>query len=156
MLQIKPKNKDLGTEDREYKDTGVIFTLAPIDNRDYQVAIERARRLIARADAGQELNSISVSAADRTEHDIQCDLAGMHLVKGWRGDVFGADGEPIPYTPENASALLASNSELFTWVIATSAAISIDAQKEKEELLGKPSSASVGSEKTETAEKSSA
>lgn len=156
MLQIKPKNTNENTEEREYKKTGVIFTLAPIDSRDYQVAIERARRLISREDAGQQLSSISVSSADRTEHEIQCDLAGMHLVKGWRGEVFGLNGELIPYTPESASALLASNSELFTWVIATSAAIAVDAQKEKEELLGKPSSASAGSEKTETAEKSSA
>lgn len=125
-------------------DEDVSFKLAGLDTEAYQIALERARRLIAREDAGQRLTSISVSGNDVREHDVQCQLLGRYIIKDWKGEILDDAGDAVPYSPEGAAKLLASNTDLFVWVIATAAQVAAGAQKEVREIVEKPSPGSSG------------
>ncbi|EJC65798.1 hypothetical protein QWA_03030 [Alcaligenes faecalis subsp. faecalis NCIB 8687] len=125
-------------------DEDVSFKLAGLDTEAYQIALERARRLIAREDAGQRLTSISVSGNDVREHDVQCQLLGRYIIKDWKGEILDDAGDAVPYSPEGAAKLLASNTDLFVWVIATAAQVAAGAQKEVQETVEKPSPGSSG------------
>lgn len=125
-------------------DEDVSFKLAGLDTEAYQIALERARRLVAREDAGQRLTSISVSGNDVREHDVQCQLLGRYIIKDWKGEILDDAGDAVPYSPEGAAKLLASNTDLFVWVIATAAQVAAGAQKEVQETVEKPSPGSSG------------
>lgn len=125
-------------------DEDVSFKLAGLDTEAYQIALERARRLIAREDAGQRLTSISVSGNDVREHDVQCQLLGRYIIKDWKGEILDDAGDAVPYSPEGAAKLLASNTDLFVWVIATAAQVAAGAQKEVQETVEKPSPGTSG------------
>lgn len=125
-------------------DEDVSFKLAGLDTEAYQIALERARRLIAREDAGQRLASINVSGNDVREHDVQCQLLGRYIIKDWKGEILDDAGDAVPYSPEVAAKLLASNTDLFVWVIATAAQVAAGAQKEVQETVEKPSPGSSG------------
>lgn len=125
-------------------DEDVSFKLAGLDTEAYQIALERARRLIAREDAGQRLTSISVSGNDVREHDVQCQLLGRYIIKDWKGEILDDAGDAVPYSPEGAAKLLVSNTDLFVWVIATAAQVAAGAQKEVQETVEKPSPGTSG------------
>lgn len=123
---------------------GVSFKLAGIDTEAYQIALERARRLIAREDAGQTLASIQVSATDVREHDVQCQLLARYIIKDWKGPILDDADKVVPYSQEGAVKLLSSNLDLFAWVIAKAAQVTADFQQETKETVGKPSPATSG------------
>lgn len=123
----------------------ISFKLAGIDDENYQVALERARRLISREDAGQSLGNITATTNDRREHDIQCQLLGKFIVKDWKGEILGDDDRPEPYSPEVAAKLLKANVGVFAWVISMATKVAIDKSTEVAETVGKRSTASAGS-----------
>lgn len=123
----------------------ISFKLAGIDNEHYQIALERARRLIAREDAGQSLQNLTATAGDRREHDIQCDLLGRYIIRDWKGDILGEDDRPVAYSPESAAKLLCANVDLFAWVVTHATKVAVDQSKELAETVGKSLSASAGS-----------
>lgn len=125
-------------------DEDVSFKLAGLDTETYQIALERARRLIAREDAGQRLASINVSGNDVREHDVQCQLLGRYIIKDWKGEILDDVGSSVPYSPEGAAKLLSGNTDLFVWVIATAAQVAAGAQKEVQETAEKLSPGTSG------------
>ena len=134
------RQEPVATHERwEDYDEDVSFKLAGLDTEAYQIALERARRLIAREDAGQRLASINVSGNDVREHDVHCQLLGRYIIKDWKGEILDDAGDAVPYSPEGAAKLLASNTELFVWAIATAAQVAAGAQKEVQETVEKPS-----------------
>lgn len=143
-LRINGQDPAATHERWEDYDEDVSFKLAGLDTDAYQIALERARRLIAREDAGQSLASIKVSGSDVREHDVQCQLLGRYIIKDWKGDILDDAGDAVPYSAEGAAKLLASNTDLFVWVIATAAQVAAGAQKEVQETVGKPSPGSSG------------
>lgn len=143
-LRINRQEPAATHERWEDYDEDVSFKLAGLDTDAYQIALERARRLIAREDAGQSLASINVSGNDVREHDVQCQLLGRYIIKDWKGEILDDTGGAVPYSPEGAAKLLASNTDLFVWVIATAAQVAAGAQKEAQETLEKPSPGSSG------------
>lgn len=126
-------------------DGEVSIKLAGIDDEQYQIALERARRLIAREDANQSLATLTTTANDRREHDIQCDLLGRFIVRDWKGPVLDESDQAIGYSPEDAAKLLKANIGLFVWVIAQASKVAADRNAEVAETVGKPSNASAGS-----------
>lgn len=143
-LRINRQEPAATHERWEDYDEDVAFKIAGLDTEAYQIALERARRLIAREDAGQRLTAISVSGNDVREHDVQCQLLGRYIIKDWKGEILDDAGGVVPYSPEGAAKLLASNTDLFVWVIATAAQVAADAQKEVQETVEKPSPGSSG------------
>ena len=143
-LRINRKESAATHERWEDYDEDVSFKLAGLDTDAYQIALERARRLIAREDAGQRLTAITVSDNDVREHDVQCQLLGRYIIKDWKGEIMDDAGDEVPYSPEGAAKLLASNTDLFLWVIATAAHVAADVQKEVKETVEKPSPGSSG------------
>ncbi|MDK7586224.1 hypothetical protein QP575_10355 [Alcaligenes faecalis subsp. phenolicus] len=143
-LRINRQEPAATHERWEDYDEDVSFKLAGLDTEAYQIALERARRLIAREDAGQRLASINVSGNDVREHDVQCQLLGRYIIKDWKGDILDDAGDAVPYSPEGAAKLLSSNTDLFVWVIATAAQVAAGAQKEVKETVEKPSPGSSG------------
>lgn len=126
-----------------YQD-GVSFKLRGIDCGEYQIGIERARRLIAKSDSGQSLGDITVSEGDAQEFDVQCGLLGRYIVLDWKGDIANENGDATDYSPESAAQLLRGNPALFGWIISQAVKISTDAKKVRAETLGKPLPATDG------------
>lgn len=142
-LRIKSDPVAFGERWERYDDD-VDIKIAGLDTEAYQIALERARRLIVRSDAGQSLADIRTAPTDRREHDIQCALIARHIILDWKGDVTDADGNPLSYSPENAQALLASDANFLVWVISTAAKVTADSEAEITDAVGKPSPASAG------------
>lgn len=143
-LKINRLESVLSQERWEDYDEDVSFKIAALDTEAYQIALERARRLIAREDAGHSLAAIRVSSNDVREHDVQCQLLSTYIVKDWKGEVLDEAGNVIPYSPENATKLLSENTDLFVWVIATAAHVAANAKKEAQETMEKSSPGSSG------------
>lgn len=119
--------------------------VAGIDENKYQIARDRARRLITQSDAGQSLHDISVSDADTTEFDVQCQLMAKFLIRDWDG-VVNEDGSAEEFSAEAAEKLLKSNAAFFAWVLEKSTVVAIDKAKEIAEAKKKPLIALGGSE----------
>lgn len=146
-----------GAEDRWVEfDKEISFKLASLSNDNYRIAIERARRLIAREDAKQDLSTVTATAADCNEQDIQCNLLGKYIMKDWRGPIEDAKGNATDYSPESASDLLRSNSAVLVWVLQQAAKIAADHVAGVAESVGKPSSDSGGKPSGEVKAKSKA
>jgi hypothetical protein len=99
--------------------------VAGIDENKYQIAVERARRLIAESDAKQSLHNISVSDADTTEFDVQCQLIAKFLIRDWDG-VVNEDGNQAEFSAGAAEKLLKSNVAFFAWVLEKSTLVAIE------------------------------
>jgi hypothetical protein len=99
--------------------------VAGIDENKYQIAVERARRLIAESDAKQSLHNISVSDADTTEFDVQCQLIAKFLIRDWDG-VVNEDGNQAEFSAWAAEKLLKSNVAFFAWVLEKSTLVAIE------------------------------
>ncbi len=127
-------------------DNEVSFKIAGIDTEAYQIALERARRLIAREDAGQSLANLTATKSDRREHDVQCDLLGRYIVLDWKGPIEDEAGNVADYSPELASRLLKGNVAVFAWVITEATKVAVEKHKEVSETVGKPLSGSAGNE----------
>ncbi|MCL1161497.1 hypothetical protein L2728_06295 [Shewanella chilikensis] len=99
--------------------------VAGIDENKYQIAVDRARRLITKSDARQSLHNISVSDADTTEFDVQCQLMAKFLIRDWDG-VVNEDGSEAEFSAEAAEKLLKSNAAFFAWVLEKSTVVAIE------------------------------
>ncbi|MBO2700774.1 hypothetical protein [Shewanella algae] len=99
--------------------------VAGIDENKYQIAVDRARRLITQSDARQSLHNISVSDADTTEFDVQCQLMAKFLIRDWDG-VVNEDGSEAEFSAEAAEKLLKSNAAFFAWVLEKSTVVAIE------------------------------
>jgi hypothetical protein len=118
--------------------------IAGIDDQKYQIAADRARRLISQSDARQSLHNISVSDADATEFDIQCQLMSRYIVLDWDG-VTDEDGNETEFSSQKAEKLLKGNAAFFAWVLEQATKVAIDKAKEIADAKKKPLSASIGS-----------
>ncbi|MCQ9618398.1 hypothetical protein L1889_18330 [Paenalcaligenes niemegkensis] len=134
----------IGERWEDYQDD-ISFKIGGIDDENYQIALERARRLISREDAAQSLHSITATTNDRREHDIQCQLLGHYIVRDWKGEILDDNDRFVPYSPEAAAKLLKANVELFAWVVTQATKVAVDKNAEVAETVGKPSPDSNGS-----------
>ena len=75
---------------------------------------------------------------------MQCQLLGRYIIKDWKGEILDDAGAAVSYSAEGAAKLLAGNTELFVWVIATAAQVAAGAQREVQETVEKPSPGSSG------------
>ena len=145
-MALRVKNADpvaLGVRWEDY-DKDVSFKIAGLDNEEYQLGMERARRLIAKADQGQTLKNLSISTEDQREFQTQCKLVGTFILKDWKGEIYDEQDKLMAYSPENAEKLLLGNVTLFVWVIGKAQVISADKKTEETETVGKPSPDSSG------------
>lgn len=99
--------------------------VAGIDENKYQIARDRARRLITQSDARQSLQNISVSDEDTTEFDVQCQLMAKFLIRDWDG-VVNEDGSAAEFSADAAEKLLKSNAAFFAWVLEKSTVVAIE------------------------------
>lgn len=138
MMLIVPKTVEPTVVERwvDYNDK-IKILLRGIDSKEYQIGLERARRLLNKSDSAQSLSSLTATATDETEFGIQAQLLGRYIVKGWQGDVKDSDGQPVAYTPEACIAMINANVGFFSWVISQATQITIEQQGEQAETLGK-------------------
>lgn len=148
-LKIKSQNNDFGARWFDYEGD-VSFKICGVDKDEYRIGIERARRLTDRKESRLDLHNLSIDAQDRAEQDIQIELIGRYLIRDWRGSIENEDGEAVLYSPEQAIALLRSVPSLWIWVISKAIEVKADVDLEQEEIVGKPSPASSGSETGES------
>lgn len=145
-LKLKKTDTSKSGEARWEKfdeDTQVL--LMPLDNQQYQIALERMRRRLDRNDAQFGEGSVGVIAGEKSEHDNHCMLLAQFILQDWRG-AQDEDGNPLKYSEAIATEMLRGDTDFFVFVIKRAATIAADNKKEQEEIKGKQSTASSGSE----------
>lgn len=135
------KNKEV-SQWCEYKDAeGKIlaeFKIRGIAHKAYQVALERANNQVS----SKGFDVSQASSQDKTFHELLFQAAACHLIEDWKGISFRVDGEEVeqPYTPENACKLLEVGDigpVIFAFVRVKAEQIQIEADKYRDEVLGK-------------------
>lgn len=114
------------------------FKIRGIAYKAYQVAIERANNQVG----SKGFDVAKAESTDKTFHDLLFQAAACHLIEDWKGVAFCSDGEVIeqPYTPENASKLLEMGDigpVIFTFVRIKSEQIQAEADKYRDDVVGK-------------------
>ncbi|MGO0684085.1 hypothetical protein [Pseudomonas fulva] len=144
-LQLKKTDTAKSAEARweEFdKDTKVL--LLPLDNQQYQIALERMRRRLARNDAQFGEGAIGVLDGEKSEHDNHCLLLASFIVKDWEG-AQDEQGNPLAYSEPVCAEMLQASQEFFYFVLSRASRIAAENREELEEVKGKPSPASNGS-----------
>lgn len=131
------------TERWEDYDDDTKVLLRGLDNDEYKVALERARRRLHARDAKFAEFEVGVVPGEESEHAIQCKLLGEFVVRDWKG-VQDEKENNLAYSPEAGANALRGNIEFFLWVLRTSGEIAAEARMEKEETLGKSSASTAG------------
>lgn len=143
-MAFKLKKQVKHTDAKWFKfDDETKIQIASIDNPQYQVALSRMRREIQRNDAKFALGEAGVIDGEKTDYELQCWLVAHHVIRDWSG-VQDENGNPLPFTPENAEALMLGDAEAFLFVFKSATDYSAELREELEETLGKPSSDSGG------------
>lgn len=144
-MALKLKNKE--TVDTAAKwfdfDADTKVLLVSLDNTEYQIAMERMRRRLARNDAQFQEGDIGVIQGEKTEYVNHCLAIASFLLKDWTGAVDG-DGNEIKYTAQVGAQMLDDNVELFMFVLKHSGELAISKKEEQVETLEKPLPASSG------------
>lgn len=120
--------------ERYDEDTEVL--LMPLDNQQYQIALERMRRQLTRSDAGFAEGKVGVVPGEKTEHEKHCLLLASFILKDWKGALDDA-GKAIGYSEQVGNEMLQGDTDFFVFVINRAAAIAADYKVEREEILGK-------------------
>ena len=138
------KNKEV-SQWCEYKDDkGKViaeFKIRGIAHKAYQVAIERANNQVS----SKGFDVAQAASTDRTYHDLLFQAVACHLIEDWKGITFRVDGKETeqPFTLENACQLLEMGDIgpiLFAFIRVKAENIQIEADKYREEILGKSES----------------
>lgn len=125
-------------------DADTKIEVAGLDNPEYQVALERARRRLRKNDDQFEQGDVGVVAGEKTEHSTQCMLMSHFILKDWSG-AQDENGNPLKYTPAVGAQMLEGDVEFFLFVLKGAADFSAESKQELEEIAGKPSPALNGS-----------
>ena len=145
-LKLKKTDTSKNAEARWEKfdeDTQVL--LMPLDNQAYQIALERMRRRLTRNDERFGEGSVGVIEGEKSEHDNHCLLLASFIIKDWQG-ALDEGGKQIAYNETVGAEMLRGDTGFFLFAIKRAAAIATDNKKELEDIQGKPSLASSGSE----------
>ncbi|WP_122252824.1 hypothetical protein [Pseudomonas savastanoi] len=144
-MALKLKNKELVDTAAKWfdfdKETKVL--LVSLDNTEYQIAMERMRRRVARNDAQFQEGDIGIIQGEKTEYANHCLAIASFLLKGWTGAVDG-EGNEIEYTAQVGAQMLEDNIDLFIFVLDHCAELAASKKDEQVETLEKPLPASSG------------
>lgn len=144
-LKLKKIDNTKNAEARwEEFDADTKILLMPLDNQQYQIALERMRRRLARNDAQFGQDTVGVIEGEKTEHDNHCLLLASFIVQDWQG-AQDENGKPLAYSENTCAEMLRGDSEFFYFVLRRAAAIAADNRAEQDEIKGKQSPASNGS-----------
>lgn len=143
-LKLKKVGTTKSAEARwEEYDADTKVLLMPLDNEQYQVALERMRRRLARNDAQFGEGSVGVVEGEKTEHDNHCMLLAQFIVRDWQG-AQDETGKQIGYSETVGADMLRGDIDFFLFAIRRAAAIAADNKKEQDEIKGKPLSGTGG------------
>ena len=123
------------------EDTKVL--LAGIDTPEYQIALERMRRLLRNNDAKFDEGSVGVVAGEKTEHENHCMLLSNFILKDWDG-AQDEEGNPIKYTPAIGAQMLEGDVDFFIFVLKQASTFTDENKEELAETVEKPQPASSG------------
>lgn len=144
-LKLKKIDNTKNAEARwEEFDADTKILLMPLDNQQYQIALERMRRRLARNDAQFGQDTVGVIEGEKTEHDNHCLLLASFIVKDWQG-AQDENGKALAYSENTCTEMLRGDADFFYFVLRRAAAIAADNRAEQDEIKGKQSPASNGS-----------
>lgn len=143
-LKLKKIDTSKNAEARwEEFDADTKILLIPLDNQQYQIALERMRRRLARNDAQFGQEAVGVIEGEKTEHDNHCLLLASFIVQDWQG-AQDENGKPLAYSENTCAEMLRGDSDFFYFVLRRAAAIAADNRAEQDEIKGKPLSGTSG------------
>ncbi|KAA8689563.1 Uncharacterized protein ALO80_00884 [Pseudomonas caricapapayae] len=144
-MALKLKNKE--TVDTAAKwfdfDADTKVLLVSLDNTEYQIAMERMRRRVARNDAQFQEGYIGVIAGEKTEYVNHCLAISSFLLKDWQG-ALDEEGNELPYKPATGAQMLENDIDFFLFVLDKCGELALELKAEKVETLEKQSPASNG------------
>ncbi|WP_095067935.1 hypothetical protein [Pseudomonas sp. Irchel 3A18] len=144
-MALKLKNKEVVDTAAKWfdfdADTKVL--LVSLDNTEYQIAMERMRRRLARNDAQFQEGDIGVIAGEKTEYVNHCLAIASFLLKDWQG-AQDEEGNELAYKPAIGAQMLESDIEFFLFVLKKSGELADSKKVEQVETLEKPLPASSG------------
>ena len=123
--------------------SGARFLINGIGNKAYSIAIEKV------ADKSRGINLKDISEMDESPSEMMLESAGRYLIEDWQGIEMGEKGEEqiVPFTKDNGAMALANSFELWSFVLENARRIQLEADAEKEEVLGKSEPQQIGVEK---------
>lgn len=123
--------------------SGARFLINGIGNKAYSIAIEKV------ADKSRGINLKDISEMDESPSEMMLESAGRYLIEDWQGIEMGEKGEEqiVPFTKDNGAIALANSFELWSFVLENARRIQLEADAEKEEVLGKSEQQQTGVEK---------
>lgn len=143
-LKLKKIDNTKNAEARwEEFDADTKILLMPLDNQQYQIALERMRRRLVRNDAQFGQDTVGVIEGEKTEHDNHCLLLASFIVKDWQG-AQDENGKPLAYSENTCTEMLCGDADFFYFVLRRAAAIAADNRAEQDEIKGKPLSGTGG------------
>ncbi|WP_116865681.1 hypothetical protein [Pseudomonas syringae] len=143
-MALKLKNKEVDTAAKWFDfDEETKVLLVSLDNTEYQIAMERMRRRVARNDAQFQEGDIGIIQGEKTEYVNHCLAIASFLLKDWTGAVDG-EGNEIAYTAQVGALMLEDNIDLFIFVLDRCAELAASKKEEQVETLEKPLPASSG------------
>lgn len=157
-MALKMKKVDLskaGEARWEEFDQDTKILLMPLDNQQYQIALERMRRRLARNDAQFGQETVGVIEGEKSEHDNHCMLLASFIVQDWQG-AQDENGKPLAYSDNACTEMLRGDADFFYFVLRRAAAIAADNRAELEEIKGKPLSGTNGNANGASEQKSEA
>lgn len=142
-LKLIKKTENFGETKWLDYDSDTKIEVAGLDNPEYQVALERARRRLRKNDEQFDQGDVGVVSGEKTEHSTQCMLLAHFILKDWSG-AQDENGNPLKYSPDVGAQMLEGDVEFFLFVLKGAADFSAESKQELEEIAGKPSRASSG------------
>ncbi|MCS4284409.1 hypothetical protein M2396_002705 [Pseudomonas sp. BIGb0278] len=116
------------------KDTKVL--LMPLDNQQYQIALERMRRRLARNDAQFLEGQVGVLEGEKSEHDNHCQLLASFIIKDWQG-AEDENGKALAYNEAIGAEMLRGDSDFFYFALRRASTIAAENRQELDEIKGK-------------------
>ncbi|PHX25802.1 hypothetical protein AO278_22615 [Pseudomonas syringae pv. syringae] len=144
-MALKLKNKEVVDTAAKWFDfdADTKVQLVSLDNTEYQIAMERMRRRVARNDAQFQEGDIGIIQGEKTEYVNHCLAIASFLLKDWTGAV-DDEGNEVRYTAQVGAQMLEDNVELFMFVLKHSGELATSKKEEQVETLEKQSPASSG------------
>ena len=126
-------------------ESGAEFLINGIGNKAYNVALERIQ------DATRRIDLKDIKEGDESPSDLTLEAAGRYLIADWRNIKIGENGEEkeTAFTKEMGALALKNMISLWLFIHENAVRIQLEADKEKEELLGKLETESTGKAQTQ-------
>lgn len=127
------------------QDSETKVLVASIDNPQYQVGLDRLRRITFKNDLKVPDGEVFAVEGEKPFHEGQCRLLAKYVLKDWKGEgITGPDGKPMQYSEDAAFGLLYTDPGAFVFVLDSAQKLAMKLDGELKDVVEKPSPGTSG------------